>query len=254
MIYLTSDIHGCFKEFKKLLEYIRFSETDNLYIIGDVLGRGDEPMALLRYVMDHENMELLLGNHEQAFLWNLYENTSPLSDQEVRAMWLKHSGPQTFEQYQSLSETQQEEVINYLKARPMYKILGKNILVHAGIEIESVNTDLPENMDEFALKELMKKQKSFKILWQTKDFYCEPMDFKDSEVRVFFGHMFSLIIRQDRGEPLDSTEIWKDKNRVGLDCGYAFGGKMVMYCLDTGDVHYLTSSGELYTKSQEQCN
>ena len=66
---------------------------------------------------------------------------------------------------------------------------------------------------------------------------------------MFFGHMFSLIIRQDRGEPLDSTEIWKDKNRIGLDCGYAFGGKMVMYCLDTDEVHYLTSSGELYTKS-----
>ena len=28
MIYLTSDIHGCFKEFKRMLEYIHFGEDD----------------------------------------------------------------------------------------------------------------------------------------------------------------------------------------------------------------------------------
>ena len=249
MIYVTSDIHGCFKEFKKLLEYVQFSEKDELYIVGDVLGRGDEPIPLLLYVMEHKNMQLLLGNHEQAFLWNLDKNTSPMSDEDIRALWLKHSGPQTFEQYQALPEGERRRVLDYVKACPMYKVIGKNILVHAGIEIKKEYADLSENMDEKTLKELMKDQKSFKILWQTKDFYCESLDFKDSDIRVFFGHMFSLIIRQDRGEPLDSTEIWKDKNRIGLDCGYAFGGKMVMYCLDTDEVHYLTSSGELYTKS-----
>ena len=249
MIYVTSDIHGCFNEFKKLLEYVQFSEKDKLYIVGDVLGRGDEPIPLLRYVMAHENMELLLGNHEQAFLWNLDKNTSPMSDEDIRVLWLKHSGPQTFEQYQALTEGEKRRVLDYVKACPMYKVIGKNILVHAGIEIKKEYADLPENVDEKILKELMKDQKSFKILWQTKDFYCESLDFKDPDIRVFFGHMFSLIIRQDRGEPLDSTEIWKDKNRIGLDCGYAFGGKMVMYCLDTDEVHYLTSSGELYTKS-----
>ena len=240
MIYVTSDLHGCFKEFRKMLEYIEFSDEDYLYIVGDVLGRGDEPIPLLQYVMAHENMELLLGNHEQAFLWNMDVNTSPFSDEEVHALWLKHSGRETYEQYMALPEDERSKVLDYVKKCPMYKIVGKNILVHAGIESKDMMYD--------SLKELMNQQKSFKILWQTKEFYCEPMVLKDPDVRVFFGHMFSLIIRQDRGEPLDSTEVWKDANRIGLDCGYSFGGKMVMYNLDEDLEHYLTSSGNLYTK------
>ena len=240
MIYITSDIHGCFKEFKKLLEYIRFGEDDFLYIVGDVLGRGEEPIPLLQYVMNHQNMKLLMGNHEQAFLWNMDENTSPLPDDEVRKLWLKHSGPEVYEQYMALSEKEQEHVLNYIKSCPLYALVGKNILVHAGIQTKGIQYN--------TIKELMDGQKSFKMLWQTKEFYCEPMILNDPEVRVFFGHMFSLIIRQDRGEPLNSTEIWKDSNRIGLDCGYAFGGKMVMYCLDTEKEYYLTSSGELYAR------
>ena len=240
MIYVTSDLHGCFKEFKQLLEYVDFSEEDYLYIIGDVLGRGDEPIPLLQYVMAHKNMELLLGNHEQAFLWNMDVNTSPFSDEEVRALWLKHSGRETYEQYMALAEEERTEVLDYVKQCPLYKIVGKNILVHAGIETKDIAYD--------SLKELMNQQKSFKMLWQTKEFYGEPMELSDPEVRVIFGHMFSLIIRQDRGEALDSTEVWKDKNRIGLDCGYSFGGKMVLYNLEQDKEYYLTSSGNLYTK------
>ena len=88
MIYLTSDIHGCFKEFKRMLEYIHFGEGDFLYIIGDAVDRGDEPIAVLKYIMDHPNMELLLGNHELGFLWNVYKNTSDLTDEQVFSFWI----------------------------------------------------------------------------------------------------------------------------------------------------------------------
>lgn len=243
MIYLTSDLHGCFQAFKELLDYVCFNENDFLYIIGDVLGRGPEPIPLLQFVMAHKNMELLMGNHEQIFLWNMDKNTSIFTDNRVHSLWLKHSGPEVYEQYLALHKNAKKEVLNYLRKCPIYEVIGKNILVHAGIQTKEISYD--------SLKELMKQQKSDKMLWQTKEFYCEPMSLLDESVRVFFGHMFSLIIRQDRGEALDSTEIWKDKNRVGLDCGYAFGGKMVLYCLDTDDAHYLTSTGERYTRTSD---
>lgn len=238
MIYLTSDVHGCYKQFRQMLEYVRFGENDFLYIIGDVLGRGAEPIPLLQYVMRQPNMELLRGNHEQAFLWNMDKNTSRFSDEQVRNLWLTHSGPETYEQFMALPFDDQKEIIEYLRQRPIYKIVGKNILVHAGIESDGIEYD--------TLEDLMAQQKGDKMIWATKELYCKPLLLKDPEVRVFFGHMFSLIIRQDRGEPLNSTEIWKDVNRIGLDCGYAFGGKMVMYCLDTHREYYLTSSGKLY--------
>lgn len=47
MIYVISDIHGCYKEYKELLEKIHFGETDELYVLGDVVDRGPEPMKVL---------------------------------------------------------------------------------------------------------------------------------------------------------------------------------------------------------------
>jgi serine/threonine protein phosphatase 1 len=243
MIYLTSDIHGCFREFKKILKYLNFGPEDFLYIIGDVVDRGKEPLPLLQYVMAQPNMELLMGNHEQGFLWNVDVNTSSLSDADVRRYWLLHGGRETYTQYMALPEAEQRAVVNYLRERPMYKIIGKNILVHAGV--------FTEGIEYHSLEELMKQQQSFKMLWEAKAFYGYPLTLNDPEARVFFGHTFSLIIRSDRGEPLDSTEIWRDENRIGLDCGYAFGGKIAVYCLDDDSVYYLTSTGKFYRKEVE---
>lgn len=242
MIYLTSDIHGCFKEFKKMLEYLNFGPEDYLYIIGDAVDRGPEPIPLFQFIMRQPNMELLMGNHEQGFLWNVYKNDSVLSDSEIREFWLSHGGQETWIQYMKLSEPEKQEIISWLKGLPFYKIVGKNILSHAGVFTEGIVYD--------TLESLMAQQDSQKTLWVQKEFYGRPLKFKDPEVRVFFGNTFSLIIRDDLGQPLDSTEIWDDGNRIGLDCGYAFGGKMVMYCLDNDVVYYLNSSGKFYSKER----
>ena len=69
MIYVCSDIHGCFSEFKCLLETVDFKDEDTMYILGDVLDRGEEPIALLQHVMSKDNIVLLKGIHEyDAFL------------------------------------------------------------------------------------------------------------------------------------------------------------------------------------------
>lgn len=242
MIYLTSDIHGCFKEFKEMLNYLDFGPEDYLYIVGDAVDRGPEPIPLLQYIMEQPNIELLMGNHEQGFLWNVDVNTSVLSDEEIRSFWLSHGGQETYVQYIDLPENEQKAIVEYLRQMPVYKIVGKNILAHAGIFMDDIEYS--------TIEELMAQQDPQKILWEQKAFYGKPLHFEDPEVRVFFGHTFTLIIRDDLGLPLDSTEIWDDGNRIGLDCGYAFGGKMVMYCLDTDDVYYLTSSGKFYKKGE----
>ena len=40
MIYCVSDIHGELDKFEQMLELIRFSDEDHLYILGDVIDRG----------------------------------------------------------------------------------------------------------------------------------------------------------------------------------------------------------------------
>lgn len=68
MIYVMSDIHGHYKWFKDMLSLINFSDNDHLYILGDVLDKGEDSVTLLNEVLEDDRMTLLLGNHEWMFL------------------------------------------------------------------------------------------------------------------------------------------------------------------------------------------
>lgn len=67
-IYVISDIHGEFDLFIKMLKKINFSRNDRLIILGDVLDRGSQPIKIIEYVMEKDNIKLLMGNHEKMFL------------------------------------------------------------------------------------------------------------------------------------------------------------------------------------------
>ena len=45
---IISDIHGCFDEFMQMLDLINFSSADELYVLGDVIDRGPEPIKCLQ--------------------------------------------------------------------------------------------------------------------------------------------------------------------------------------------------------------
>ncbi len=49
--YVMSDIHGMADLFKRMLEQIRFSDEDTLYILGDMIDRGPDPAGILDFVM-----------------------------------------------------------------------------------------------------------------------------------------------------------------------------------------------------------
>ena len=64
MIYVMSDIHGCFEEYQEMLEKINFNKHDTLYVIGDVLDRGKHPLDIIQDMMLRPNIIALLGNHD----------------------------------------------------------------------------------------------------------------------------------------------------------------------------------------------
>jgi serine/threonine protein phosphatase 1 len=47
MIYVMSDIHGCYRQYMTMLEKIEFADDDLLYVLGDVVDRGPQPMEVL---------------------------------------------------------------------------------------------------------------------------------------------------------------------------------------------------------------
>lgn len=67
MRYIISDIHGCKKEYLKLLDKINFSDADHLYVLGDVLDRGFDPIGVLKDMMNRKNVTFIMGNHDYLF-------------------------------------------------------------------------------------------------------------------------------------------------------------------------------------------
>ena len=47
MQYIIADIHGCYEEYLELMNKIELVAEDHLYILGDALDRGPEPMKVL---------------------------------------------------------------------------------------------------------------------------------------------------------------------------------------------------------------
>ena len=64
MVYVISDIHGCYDEYIELLKKINFCDEDELYILGDVVDRGAEPIKVLQDMMLRANVYPILGNHD----------------------------------------------------------------------------------------------------------------------------------------------------------------------------------------------
>ena len=62
--HFITDIHGEYDKYRRMLEKIRFSDDDIMYILGDVVDRGPEPAKILLDMMKRPNVVPLLGNHE----------------------------------------------------------------------------------------------------------------------------------------------------------------------------------------------
>ena len=62
--YVISDIHGEYERFMELLEEIELKDTDTLYVLGDVLDRGEHPIKVILKLMEMPNAFCIVGNHE----------------------------------------------------------------------------------------------------------------------------------------------------------------------------------------------
>ena len=90
MTYLMADAHGCYQEFLQLLETIGFSADDELFLLGDVVDRGPEPIPLLRHIIRDPRCSLLLGNHE-AFMLAVLRSplAAEITEESIAALALR---------------------------------------------------------------------------------------------------------------------------------------------------------------------
>ena len=66
-VYCISDMHGRKDLFDEMMEKIKFSRFDHLYVLGDSIDRGGG-LELFNYLLSQKNIHVLAGNHELGLL------------------------------------------------------------------------------------------------------------------------------------------------------------------------------------------
>lgn len=240
MNYVISDIHGCYAEFMKLLDKISFSKKDHLYILGDVLDRGFDPIGALQEIMKMENVTFIIGNHE-FFLYSMVERfgidlcdfKSEDDKWDVR-IWLKDGGLPTMDGFLELSENKRKDIIKYIKEASLYEVVennrGKFVLAHAGIN----NYIEGKSLEDYDLYDFIRGRMNYnKRLFQEENTY------------LVTGHTPTLSIRDD-----GKAEIYEINGYIALDCGCVFGGNLAAYCLDTGKITYVAKEEKSMIKKE----
>ena len=226
MIYVMSDIHGCYDKYKSMLETIGFSEEDTLYILGDVMDRGPSGLKVLLDIADRKNVVLLRGNHDQQatiLLSNLHlmaqdEMADKLAP--IFRSWLSDGGNATMNEFLTLTDEEQERVLLSVQKSLISKELTVNgkrfLLAHTVPEIDKL--DDYEN-------------------WTVDDFIMGEPDYEE----VYFDDMIIITGHTPTGF-IDSAckgKIWKQNNHIAIDCGAVFGNPLGCLCLDTMEEFYV---------------
>lgn len=118
--YAIGDIQGCFKELSRLLEYLGFSMSrDRLWLVGDLVNRGPDSLAVLRLVKGlGERAVTVLGNHDLHLLMQS-EGFGKASGEDTLA--------------EVLAAPDRAELLTWLRSRPLFHCEGEYAMVHAGL-------------------------------------------------------------------------------------------------------------------------
>jgi serine/threonine protein phosphatase 1 len=219
MIYLVSDVHGCYNSFITLLNKINFKENDTMICIGDLIDRGKYSFKLLDLFMNNENYLLIKGNHEHFFDMYMNETLSEVN-------WWKFGGKHTILQLKKMNIDDKLKYYNYIHKLPLYYIKDNYILFHS-----SINVDLPiiEKDNVIQIEEtiqLQYKLNSYDFLISN-DIHYVPRKVFNKELIV--GHTPTMRLIENDNKPT----IAYTKNCIDIDCGATYkGGQLACLRLD----------------------
>lgn len=231
--YVTSDIHGEYDLFIRLLEKIQLKDKDTLYVLGDVVDRGPHPIKTLLKLMEMPNVLCLVGNHELMAIECLEFLMQEITDTALESLdekmldnlvtWQYNGSRTTIEEFRQLNRTTQAEIIEYIKNFLIYeelKVSDKDyLLVHGGLG----NFYPGKDIEEYSLKELVWDRAEYDITYF-------------GEKYVITGHTPTQDIP---GNP-NPGYIFKGNNHIALDCGCNRpDGRLAAICLDTMGEYYV---------------
>ncbi len=233
MTYVMSDIHGMYDKYKAMLEKISFSDKDVLYILGDVVDRGEKPVDVLLDMMSRPNIYPIMGNHD-FFAKHMLKKLKVSSSNKIKIKpsdtelvysiieWIQDGGESTIKQFMELDSEKCHHVLDYMDEFSLAEVVdvGKRtfILVHAGLG----NFKKGKKLCEYTVDELLLKRPN-----------PDTKLFDDDNIYVVMGHTPTKNLT-------GKCEILIKNNNIFIDCGTCFnGGKLGCFCLETMEKYYI---------------
>lgn len=184
-VYVTSDAHGHVRALDEVLEQVSLGADDVLYVLGDLIDRGPDPMGVVSLVRSLPQARVLLGNHELLMLEATASAGAPqdgafdTSHLGVEGFtnwfnWMNNGGAATSEQLEQLSNDDYVEYLNWVESLPLHDVAvagGRTYaLVHAGINPQVVRRFLnitpdADFSDPETLRELLRAHTIDDLLW-----------------------------------------------------------------------------------------
>lgn len=118
--WAIGDIHGCWLTLQRLLGKIEWNPAnDELWLVGDLVNRGPSSLEVLRWAHDHDDhVTAVLGNHDLYLL--------------ARACGIA-PGKKSDTLDEVLAAPDCEDLLDWLRHRPLMHQFGRFVLVHAGL-------------------------------------------------------------------------------------------------------------------------
>ena len=220
MRYVISDIHAEYDLFLKLLDKIKLSSSDTLFVCGDIIEKGKQSIRLAQYISQMPNARCIAGNHEYAFLkyyWALMQNSPSDFDGVLQKLQ---------EYFPDDGALLDWELVDWFESLPFYIEEEEFICVHAGVPLDDKGRILP--LDKATPEQLV---------------YDRTFKEADTVVKgskcVFFGHTPTSALTHGASKFLaytrtdDGGERIADYYKIHLDLGSWMSGRLGCFCIDT---------------------
>ncbi len=136
MTYCISDIHGEYDLFMRLLEKIKYSDSDRLIVCGDLIDKGGKSVKLAKQVFSMPGAYCIMGNHEEMF-FKFYRARMHNAIMDFDAI-LWH-----LQQYFPDGDTLDWDTVDRLTDLPYYLETDDFICVHAAAPLDAAGRVLP---------------------------------------------------------------------------------------------------------------
>ena len=237
MKYVIGDVHGNSKRFRNMLYKIG-DDCDELYLLGDVIDRGDHGIDILRWAMKNPDVHMLLGNHEYMMLdalgfpyadenslislgqKRLFEKgkeneADHLADESSRErdyaldLWYYNGGEVTHNNFRKLSYGEQTEMIHYLLTLPT----NREIVLSDGRKIQLCHANIPEVYRTVRSRD----SETFFCVWDREN-QNKLHEFDDRT--IIYGHTPTMLLPE--GSKFNPAQVINRGSAIDLDCGAAY--------------------------------